>query len=98
MIGVMAFDLRQILRRGDLRGLSPLEVSGRILLRIVEAAGATEIDRAAEESPFDVFAVNLFAGHRTGRDAVAFAEEFAFDGLGRRSLSLALSLLVMLVV
>src|SRR5262245_43859357 len=98
MIAVMVFALRQVLRRGDLRGLSPLDVSGGILFRVGEAVGATEIDRAPEELAFDILVLNLFAGHGTGLDAVAFAEEFAFDGLRRRSLSFAVSILVMLAV
>src|SRR5262245_44729661 len=98
MIAVMVFALTQVLRRGDLRGLSPLDVSGRILLSVGKAVGATEIDRAVEESALDVFVLNLIAGHRTGLDAVAFAEEFAFDGRSRRSLSFAVSLLVIFAV
>src|SRR5262250_908512 len=98
MIALMAFALRQVLRRGDLRGPSPLDVSGRILLRVGEAVGATEIDRAPEELAFDVLVLNLIAGHRTGLDAVTFAEEFGFDGLRRRSLSFAVNALVVLAV
>src|SRR5262245_46941368 len=98
MIAVMVFALREVLRRGDLRGLSPLDVSGRILLRVGEAVGATEIDRAPEEPAFDVLVLNLIAGDWTGLDAVTFAEEFAFDGLRRRSLSFVVSLVVVFVV
>src|SRR5262245_33355146 len=98
MLAVMVFALRQVLRCGYLQGLSPLYVSGRILLRVSEAACATEIDRAVEEAAFHVLVLNLFAGHRTGLDAVAFAQEFALQGLRRRSLSFVVSLLVVFAV
>src|SRR5262245_45796124 len=98
MITVMVFALREVLRRGDLRGPSPLDVSGRILFRVGEAIGATEIDHAPEELAFDVLVLNLIAGDWTGLDAVTFAEEFGFDGLRRRSLSFAVSALVVLAV
>src|SRR5262245_6285813 len=98
MLAVMVFALKQVLRRRGLRGLSSLDVSGRILLRVGEAFGATEIDHAPEESAFDVLVLNLFAGHRTGLEAVTFAEEFAFDDLRSRGLSFAVSILVVLAV
>jgi hypothetical protein len=94
----MVFALRQVLRRRDLRGLSPLDVSGRILLRVGEAFGATEIDRSVEESAFNVFVVNLFASHGAGLIAVTFAQKFAFDGLCRMNVSFVLSLLDMFVM
>jgi len=95
MIAVMAFALRQVLRRRHLRGLSSLEVSGRLLLGFGQAFGATEIDRTVEEPALKVLARNFFSAHRTGLDAVAFAQKLALGGLGRRSVCLGMSFLVM---